>query len=281
MPHSSTGPPGLQDRRLWLLALLHGSCRPANQPRLTHLSHDICHPYPVPPVCQVRPVLPPLAAHHHLAPLLRLLRLLLCRGLLRPVQIHPRPPGKRAACGLVHATPPAWCGGAASTLPAQGKHGRCTGAGSPPVVNRRDWLLAAVAIQRAPVCVQPSPPRRLLQLVMQRLMASVWLPPAAVLEWLEQHTQIRCAGLASQSPPCLLCPPPTPCTLSSFQLNSLSAGGSFCRTAAPAGLAFEPLVPHMCAISPLAVGCPSCSPICLARARSLCGSCVGRSTLRG
>ncbi|KAL4427891.1 hypothetical protein ABPG75_001980 [Micractinium tetrahymenae] len=30
-----------------------------------------------------------------------------------------------------------------------------------------------------------------LQLVMQRLMASMWLPPAAVLEWLEQHTQIR------------------------------------------------------------------------------------------
>lgn len=30
-----------------------------------------------------------------------------------------------------------------------------------------------------------------LQVVMHRLMASVWLPPAAVLEWLEQHTQIR------------------------------------------------------------------------------------------
>lgn len=37
----------------------------------------------------------------------------------------------------------------------------------------------------APTC----PP--CLQVVMQRLMASLWLPPAAVLEWLEQHTQIR------------------------------------------------------------------------------------------
>ena len=26
---------------------------------------------------------------------------------------------------------------------------------------------------------------------MQGLMASLWLPPAAVLEWLEAHTQIR------------------------------------------------------------------------------------------
>lgn len=30
-----------------------------------------------------------------------------------------------------------------------------------------------------------------LQVVMQRLMASLWLPPSAVLDWLEQHTQIR------------------------------------------------------------------------------------------
>lgn len=41
----------------------------------------------------------------------------------------------------------------------------------------------------APVPVRPPA----LQLVMQRLMSSVWLPPGAVLEWLEQHTQIRCA----------------------------------------------------------------------------------------
>jgi hypothetical protein len=36
-----------------------------------------------------------------------------------------------------------------------------------------------------------------LQTVMQRLMSSVWLPPAVVLEWLEQHTQIRWAPAAA------------------------------------------------------------------------------------
>lgn len=33
--------------------------------------------------------------------------------------------------------------------------------------------------------------------------------------------------------------------------------------------------------APLATACPSCSPTCLARARLLCGSCAGRSTLLG
>lgn len=37
----------------------------------------------------------------------------------------------------------------------------------------------------------PAPCPALLQVVMQRLMSSFWLPPTAVLEWLEQHTQIR------------------------------------------------------------------------------------------
>jgi hypothetical protein len=41
--------------------------------------------------------------------------------------------------------------------------------------------------------VHPAPLRSsAAQVVLRRLMASVWLPPAAVLEWLEQHTQIRC-----------------------------------------------------------------------------------------
>ena len=45
-----------------------------------------------------------------------------------------------------------------------------------------------------------------LQTVMQRLMASVWLPPAAVLEWLEQHTQIRWVPSASPAARALLLP---------------------------------------------------------------------------
>lgn len=39
--------------------------------------------------------------------------------------------------------------------------------------------------------IRPFHPIPRLQVVMQRLMSSLWLPPAAVLEWLEQHTQIR------------------------------------------------------------------------------------------
>lgn len=34
-------------------------------------------------------------------------------------------------------------------------------------------------------------PLPLLQLLLQRLMSSLWLPPTSILQWLEEHAQLR------------------------------------------------------------------------------------------
>ena len=138
-----------------------------------------------------------LAARRDLAAVLCLLRLLPGLRLLRPLQALPRDAGRPLFLVLFssHRLASASCAG--RKLAGRGHCWGMWGAGLPfavaaPTPSAEHVLPRAFATSPSlhPTSA-PSAPLPAPQLLLQRLMSSMWLPPASILRWLEEHAQFR------------------------------------------------------------------------------------------